>query len=129
MAKTSGLPTSFTIDDTAGTPVTFSNDVATVNLDMTQATQDVSGLDEDGTERIGLRGDYTVGFTGFWGSSDVVDVFGDIRNARDLTIAYPGRTFTGVVILSSFADAIGQDGSDGWTASGQSSDGVFPTVA
>lgn len=129
MAKTSGLPTSFTIDNTAGTPVTFSNDVATVNLDMTQALQDVSGLDEDGTERIGLRGDYTCNFTGFWGNPDVVAVFGDIRNARDITIAYPGRTFTGSILLASFGDAVSQDGSDLWTAAGSSADGAFPTVS
>jgi hypothetical protein len=129
MAKTSGLPTSFTIDDSSGTPVTFSNDVATVNLDISQAIQDVSGLDSTGTERIGLRGDYKAAFTGFWGSADVISVFGDIRTARALTVAYPGRTFTGEIMIDSFADAIGADGSDSWAASGSSSDGAFPTFA
>jgi len=128
MAKTSGIPTAFTIDDTAGNPITFSNDVATVSLDMTQALQDVSGLDETGTERIGLRGDYTCNFTGFWGNANVIAVFGDIRNARDIEIAYPGRTFTGSVLIGSFGDAVSQDGSDLWTAAASSADGVFPTV-
>lgn len=129
MAKVSGLPTTFEIDDSAGTPVTFSNQVGTVNLDISQAIQDVSGLDVDGTERITLRGDWTASFTGFWGDSSVVDVFGDIRNARTLTVTYPGRVFTGECVISSFADAIGADGSDGWTASASSSDGTFPTFS
>jgi len=131
MGKTSGLPTSFAIDDTAGTPVTFSNEVGTVNLDISQAVQDVSGLDVDGTERITLRGDWSANFTGFWtdANTNVVDVFGDIRNARTLTVTYPGRVFTGECVIGSFADAIGQDGSDGWTAAASSSDGVFPTFS
>lgn len=129
MAKTSGLPTSFTIDDPSGAPVTFSNEVGTVNLDISQALQDVSGLDVTGTERISLRGDWSASFTGFWGNSDVVAVFGDIRNQRTLTVAYPGRTFTGELVLSKFGDAIGQDGSDGWSAEGSSADGTFPTFS
>lgn len=129
MAKISGLPTSFAIDDSGGTPVTFSNDVGTVNLDISQAVQDVSGLDVDGTERISLRGDWSASFTGFWSdpATNVIAVFGDIRGPRTLTVTYPSRVFTGECIIASFGDAVGQDGSDGWSAQAQSADGVFPT--
>lgn len=131
MAKVSGLPTSFTIDDVGGTPVTFSNDAATLSLNTSQGLQDVSGLDTDGTERITLRGDWTASITGFWAdpATNVIAVFGDIRVPRDVTIVYPGRTFTGTAVIGSFADALGADGSDGWTAEISSSDGVFPTFA
>lgn len=131
MAKISGIPTSFSIDDTTGSPVTFSNDVGTVNLDITQAVQDVSGLDVTGTERITLRGDWTASFTGFMSdpATNVIAVFGDIRNARTLVVTYPSRTFTGECVITSFGDAVQQDGSDGWTASASSSDGVFPTFS
>lgn len=129
MAKQSGLGTTFALDDDGGSPVTFSNDVGTISLDISQAVQDVSGIDVDGTERINLRGDWKATANGFWDDGGVVlGVFGDIRGARTLTVAYPGRTFTGECIIESFGDAIGADGSDGWTASLSSADGVFPTL-
>jgi hypothetical protein len=123
VAKVSGIPTSFTIDDAAGSPVTFSNEVGTVSINLSRAQQDVSGLDVDGTERIQLRGDYTVSFTGFWNPEVVIPVFGDLAGARDLIIAYPGATLTGVVVISSFTPAVAQDGSLGWTAEGAQSAG------
>jgi hypothetical protein len=129
VAKQSGLPTGFSIDDSGGTPVTFSNDVGTISLDLSQAVQDVSGIDVDGTERITLRGDWKAAATGFWEDGGVVvGVFGDIRGARTLNVTYPGRTFTGECIIETFGDAIGADGSDGWSAALSSSDGVFPTL-
>ena len=45
MAKVSGIPTSFTIDDSVGAPQTFSNQVGTVSLNLSRAQQDVSGLE------------------------------------------------------------------------------------
>lgn len=130
MAKQSGIPTSFSIDDSGGSPVTFSNSVATISLDISQAVQEVSGLDVTGTERITLRGDWSASLNGFWDDgSDVVDVFGDIRGERDVVITYPGRTFTGVAVIGRFGDAIGEDGSDGWSAEISSQDGTFPTLA
>lgn len=125
MAKTSGIPTAFTIDNAAGTPVTFSNQVGTVSINLTRAQQDVSGLDVEGTERIQLRGDYTVSFTGFWDPAVVIPVFGDLSGARDIEIEYPGATLTGVVVLSAFTPAAAQDGSMGWTAEGAQADGVI----
>lgn len=129
MAKTSGLPTSFTIDDAASSPATFSNEVGTVSVNLSRAQQDVSGLDVDGTERIQLRGDYTVSFTGFWDASTVIPVFGDLSGQRSLVIAYPGATFTGEIVLSSFTPAVAQDGSLGWSAEGASADGVLGAFA
>ena len=123
MAKVSGIPTAFTIDNAAGSPVTFSNQVGTVSINLSRAQQDVSGLDVDGTERIQLRGDYTVSFTGFWDAAVVIPVFGDLAGARALEIEYPGATLTGEIVLSSFTPAVAQDGSLGWTAEGAQSAG------
>jgi hypothetical protein len=128
MAKTSGIPTAFTIDDAMGSPVTFSNEVGTVSLNLSRAQQDVSGLDVDGTERIQLRGDYTCSFTGFWDPAVVVPVFGDLSAARTLVVEYPGATLTGEVVLSSFTPAVAQDGSLGWTAEGAQSAGELGTI-
>jgi hypothetical protein len=129
VAKVSGLPTSFTIDNAAGTPVTFSNQVATVSVNLSRAQQDVSGLDVEGTERIQLRGDFTVSFTGFLSPEDVIPVFGDLAGARDLIVAYPGADLTCVVVISSFTPAVQQDGSAGWTAEAAQADGTLASFA
>jgi hypothetical protein len=125
VAKVSGLPTSFTIDDAAGSPATFSNQVATVNVNLSRAQQDVSGLDVEGTERIQLRGDFTVSFTGFWDPENVIPVFGDLAGARDLIVAYPGASLTCVVVISSFTPSVAQDGSAAWTAEAAQADGTL----
>ena len=124
MAKVNGIPMSFTIDDSSGTPVTFDSEVGTANLNTSRAQQDVSGLDVDGTERINLRGDYSIEFTGFWDPDVVIPVFGDLSNERDVSLAFPGATATGKVFISAFNVARAQDGSLGWTASAQQSDGA-----
>jgi hypothetical protein len=124
MSKVNGIPTSFTIDDSAGSPVTFSAQVGTCNLNASRAQQDVTGLDKDGTERIQLRGDFTVDFSGFWEPATVIPVFGDLSNERDLVLAFPGATATGKVIIGTFNTARGQDGSLGWTANASQSDGA-----
>jgi hypothetical protein len=129
MAKVSGLPTAFTIDNAAGTPVVFSNEIGTVSINLSRAQQDVSGLDKDGTERIQLRGDYTVSFSGFWDPAVVIPVFGDLAGARDLVIAYPGASLTGEIVLSSFTPAVAQDGSLGWSAEGAQSAGELGEFA
>lgn len=130
MAKISGLPSSFSIDDSAGSPATFSNQVASISLNLSQAVLDASGLDETGTERITLRGDWSASLTGAaMEAADVIPVFGDIRGARDVVVTYPdGTTFTGVAVVTSFVPAVTQDGAWNWTAEISGSDGTFPTL-
>jgi hypothetical protein len=130
MAKMSGLPTSFSIDDSAGSPATFSSQVATLGLDISQALQDSSGLDVTGTERIPLRGDWSAPITGAaMEPADVVPVFGDIRGERNIVVTYPGNvTFTGKCVIGTFGSSVNQDGSWNWTANVSSSDGSFPTL-
>lgn len=130
MAKQAGIPSSFDLDDSAGTPVTFSNQVASIALDISQAQQDSSGLDVTGTERIALRGDWSAQLGGAAMSpEDVIPVFGDVRNSRTLEITYPGSVvFTGEGIITNFSSTVNQDGSWNWTATISSSDGTFPTL-
>lgn len=130
MAKVAGIPTAFDLDNTAGTPVTFSNQVASISLNISAAQQDVSGLDVEGTERIQLRGDWSASITGAgMSAADVIPVFGDIRNSRTLDVTYPsGVTFGGEGIISNFVPVVNQDGSWNWTAELLGSDGVFPAL-
>lgn len=124
MAKINGIPTAFTIDDSSGTPVTFSSEVGSCNVNTSRAQQDVTGLDADGTERINLRGDYTVEMNGFWDPDVVIPVFGDLSNARAFSAAFPGATASGEVVIGSFNVSRNADGSISWTASASQSDGA-----
>lgn len=126
MAKVSGVGTTFTIDNPAGSPITFSANVGTCNLNTSKAQQDVTGMDKNGTERINLRGDVAVDFSGFIDDAgQVIGVFGDTSGERDLVVAYPGSiTATLKVLISSFAIQRGADGSLGWTAQAAQSDGA-----
>lgn len=117
MAKINGIPTSFTIDNTAGTPVDISDLVGQVTVNTSRALQDVTGLDKDGTERITLRGDYTIDVQGFEDDGTDIDaIFLDPAEQRDVVIVFPNRTFTGVAVIGSFSEARNADGSLGWTA-------------
>jgi hypothetical protein len=131
MSKLSGLPTSFALDDSGGSPVTFSNQVATLGLSLVQALQDVSGLDETGTERIGLRGDWSTPISGAGMSpADVIPVFGDVRGSRTLSVTWPGNViFSGECLISKFEHTVNQDGSWNWTAEVSGSDGIFPVLS
>ncbi len=131
MSKISGLPTSFALDDSGGSPVTFSNQVASVGHEIVQALQDASGLDVEGTERIGLRGDWSAPITGAAMSpSDVVPVFGDIRGSRTLSLNWPGDVvFQGECLIENFTHTVNQDGSWNWAATVRGSDGIFPVLA
>lgn len=125
MAKIAGIPSSFTIDDSGGSPVTFSNEVGTISIDTTMNLQDVSGLDVEGTERITLRSDYTLSFSGFVDDGgSVISVFGDLRGARTWSASINGGlSIGGECVLSKFTPAVSQDGSVGWSAEGASADG------
>ncbi len=131
MAKINGLPTSFDLDDSGGTPATFSNQVAQLGVEIIQALQDVSGLDVEGTERIGLRGDWSTPVTGAGMSADdVIPVFGDVRGSRTLAITWPGSvTFGGECLISNFSATVNQDGSWNWSATLSGSDGIFPVIS
>lgn len=117
MAKINGIPTQFTIDNTAGTPVDISALIGSCVVNTSRALQDVTGLDKDGTERITLRGDYTVDVTGFAEDASIISsIFYDPANQRDNTIVFPDETFTGTVVIGSFNKARNADGSISWTA-------------
>lgn len=131
MAKINGLPTSFSLDDSVGAPQTFSNQVAQLGLNIVQALQEVSGLDVEGTERIGLRGDWSTPISGAGMSADdVIPVFGDVRGSRTLAITWPGSvTFGGECLISDFTSTVNPDGSWDWSATLSGSDGIFPVIS
>jgi hypothetical protein len=126
MAKVNGIPVTFTIDTTSGTPTDISDIVGECTVNTSRALQDVTGLDKDGTERITLRGDVTVDITGFEDDGTRIDdIFLDPANLRTTTIVFPNRTFgPAELVIGTFNETRGADGSIGWTAQLSQADGA-----
>jgi hypothetical protein len=124
VAKVNGIPTVFSIDNTAGTPVDISALVGNCTINTSRALQDVTGLDKDGTERITLRGDYSIDVAGFEDDANTIDpIFLDPANLRSLAITLNGRSFASEGVIASFVETRGPDGSLGWTATIQQAGG------
>lgn len=119
MAKGSGLGSAFFVG-----PYDLSGDIGALTaMSLTQAIQDVSSIEQSGTERLGLRLDGSLSYASFWdpAPAHVVDVLGQLDSAaKQCTFLAPG---TGVgrfaasliAVETSFATAHGQDGSLGVT--------------
>ena len=114
MAKRSGLGSAFYVDSHD-----ISGDIGMLNsIALTRALQDVSGLDKYGTERLVLRSDGEMSFTGFWNAAAgaSVPVLRDLPNtdvqatyASGPSIAEWAATLIGK--KTAFAAQRGADGS------------------
>lgn len=124
MAKVNGIPTTCSIDNVGGSPVDIASLVTSCTINTSRALQDVTGLDADGTERITLRGDFSVDLTGVEDSDNTIDpIFLDPAELRSVSIGLNGRTFAAEMVISTFNEARNADGSLGWTANLQQAGG------
>lgn len=138
MAKTSGLTTSVTIDDAAGTGRDISNDITSINVSTPRGEQDITGLDKSAVERILLLADGSVSITGVFNSASNKshDVFKTVPTqsgtgtgaTRTVVIVYPGTiTLTMEMIFTDYAINRAQDGSLTFTVPGSLANGTAPT--
>jgi hypothetical protein len=88
----------------------------------TRALQDVSSIQSEGTERIVLRSDGEISYTGFWNPATAqgVDTFSDLANAHELVSWADGTSLNSFVASLwahkvNFVTVSGQDGSLGFT--------------
>lgn len=101
----------------------ISGDVgALTGLELMQNVQDVSSIEQQGTERIGLRRDGRIGYAAFWNpaANRAVDELSDLGGPVQCTYVGPGTglgRFAASLIAnkSQFQAAVGQDGSLGVT--------------
>lgn len=128
MVKYSGLSLTFTIDNSAGSGQTITNDVGSFTVNTTKGEQDVTGLDKTAMERLFLLEDCEVTFGGNgFPSSTTVGVFSDMDTARTLVIGYPNsNTLTLEVIITGFTVTRNQDGGMTWQGTARLSDGTKP---
>lgn len=124
-------------DDAGGNARTISNDITGVSWAMPSGTQDVTGLDSSGMERLLLLADLTVTLTGAFNDASNLSfqVFKNYRTlaasqvGRTTAIAHSGQTLSDEVLYSDFSFDRGADGSLTWSAPGSLSDGGVPAWA
>lgn len=112
----------------------ISGDVGSLTgIETTQALQDVSGIDVEGTERIGLRLDGSLGYAAFWNPAAGRSVLelSDLDDETQMTYVGPGSGIgryacSLIARKASFNAANGQDGSLGVTGQAMASRGFAP---
>lgn len=138
MAKVSGLTTSLTVDDAAGTGRDISNDVTSFNFNTPRGVQDITGLDKSAMERLLLRADGTFTINGVFNSASNAshDVFKTVPtqsgsgtgSTRTLVAVFPGtKTMTAELVLTDYSVSMGDDGSLTWSVPGSLANGTAPT--
>lgn len=132
MAKTTGITSAVTIDDSAGTPRDISADILTAQIGTPQNLQDVSTIDQSAMQRLALRKDYTLALTGVadFASNLSHDVFkaeptGNLRTVA-VALQSAAATLTAEMVLGDFSYNLGADGSLVWSATLSNGDGSTP---
>ncbi len=130
MAKISGIPTSVSIDDGAGSPQVITNDVTEISWSSPQVLEDVTGLNSVAIERLKLLGDFTGEITGWFNTAGNMShaVFKTLWSssvARTLAIGLPGATLTAEVLLSDYSMSVA-DGKLVWKVPFSLQNGAAP---
>ena len=120
MAKVSGITTSVTVGGN-----NISNDVTSITLNTPTGTQDVTGVDKTGVERLSLLKDMSGTLTGAFNttasmSHDTLKTPG----VKTFVIGFPGATATFSAVTTDYALTRGQDGSLAWSVPFEMSDGT-----
>ena len=133
MAKETGLSwTTFSVDDSGGSPQDIKNDITNVTISTPRGVQDVTGLDKAAMERLLTLADGQVTINGVFNdasnaSHDVFKTVPSTSVARTVTMVHSGQTLAMEMMFSDYSLNRGADGSLTWTATGQLSDGTAPT--
>ena len=136
MAKSSGITSTLSVDDSAGALKDLSNDILSFNVSTPHGTTDITGLDKSAIERLQLLADGTYSLTMAFnptattGQHAVFRTMSSSSVARTVTLVInstPTATLTMEMLCSEYALARGQDGSIQATATMQLQNGALPT--
>ena len=126
MSKFTGLGMTLTVDDSAGSGVAISADVANLTLNTVNGEQDVTGISMSALERLALLEDcdITINGAGFPPSATRA-VFTTRTGVRSVVIGWPDSvTYSFEGRLFSYNLVRGQDGAVSWTANIKKADGL-----
>jgi hypothetical protein len=131
MAKTTGLGwTTFSVDDSGGTPVVIKNDITDVAFATPRGIQDVTGLDKSAIERLLLLADFTLTPKGVFNASASHTVFSTVPStsvARTVTIVVATATLPNETLFNDYKLTRSPKGELLWEAPGSLADGTVPT--
>ena len=136
MAKSSGITTTVSCDDSGGTLRDISTSVFSVGINTPRGVQDITGMDKSAVERLLLLADATVEMSGVFdptattGSHTVLRTASSTSVTRTVTIVLnstPTATLTMEMICSNYTLTRAQDGSAVWSASFMLQNGTSPT--
>src|SRR5262245_19597741 len=118
MAKQSGLGwTTFAVDTSGGSPTDIKNDTTKLDYATPRETQDVTGLNSPGMERLLLLADFTVSPEGVFNPTGSHLVFLDVStnsSTRTVTITIGGKSLTGEVIITDYSLSRSSKGEFTW---------------
>lgn len=134
MAKESGIGAAVAVDDSGGSARTISNDITDFTLSTPRNTQDVTGLDKSGMERLQLLADFQITINGvFDDASNVAHaVFSTVPSssvARTVTITISGQSLPNETFFNDYALTRAATGELTFSAPGTLTGGTVPTWA
>jgi hypothetical protein len=110
MAKISGIPSTVSLDDGAGSPTVITNDVTSLSFNSPQTLEDVTGLNSVAIERLKTLSDFTGELTGWFNAALSHPVLKTIWSStiasRTLVLTFgtgPAATLTAEVLLSDYS--------------------------
>lgn len=134
MAKESGLGFAVTVDDSASSANTLSNDITDCKWEMPSDVQDVTGLDKSAKERLLLLADFSLTLNGVFNDASGKS-FATFKNYRTLAgsevgrltvLAHSGQTLSNTVLYDHFDFSRPASGELTWEAGGGLADGTVP---
>jgi hypothetical protein len=137
MAKTSGLGSSMTIDDSGGTPRIISNDITNYSFTTPRGIQETTGLDKNAVERILLLADISNTLNGVFNSAvnNSHDVFKTVtstsvnRTTVHQVTSAGSPSLTCEILYSDYQITRAATGELTWQVPGALADGTVPTWA
>ncbi len=132
MAKESGLGiTTYSFDDSGGTPRNIRASVTNFECSTPRAVQDATGLDKFAIERILLSADLTGTATGVFddaanGPHDGFKTVPSFTGTRSHSLAHSGQTLTAEVVVTDYSHTRAPSGEWTWAAPYSNGDGSIP---
>jgi hypothetical protein len=118
ISKQSGLGwTTFNVDTSGGTPTDIRNDTTKLDFATPRETQDVTGLNSLGMERLLLLADFTVDPEGVFNPTGAHTVFLDVSTnsaTRTVGIVIGGKTLGGEMVVTDYSLSRSSKGEFTW---------------
>jgi hypothetical protein len=135
MAKESGLGwTTLSVDDSSGSARAIVNDITGVSISTPRATQDVTGMDKSGMERLLLLADASITIDGVFNDASntshaVFSTGSSSSVARTVTATVSGQTLPNEMFITDYALTRSATGELTYSVPMVLTGGVVPTWA